>query len=67
MVQVRDGRGFPWAVISEDGEKQEVWRNVLELEWQDMLVDLTWRMRESKTTLRVGLSHSHGTVHSLGI
>lgn len=51
MVQVRDGRGFPWAVISEDGEKQEVWRNALELEWQDMLVDLTWRMRESNTTL----------------
>lgn len=51
MVQVRDGRGFPRAVISEDGEKRAVWRNVLELEWQDMLVNLTWRMRESKTTL----------------
>lgn len=42
--------------MSEDGETWEVRGQVLETEWQDLLVDLRWRMREAGMTLLFGAS-----------
>lgn len=38
-------------VISKHGKKWEVWRNVLEIEWQNLLMGWMWRMRKSKMTI----------------
>lgn len=50
VVQVRDDGGVYWVVLCEDAEKQ-VRRNVMEIEWQDLLMDLMWGMRESRMSL----------------
>lgn len=66
-VQVSGDGGSSWVGINEDGEKcNEVWRNVLETEWQDSLQDSMRRRQESKTTLRVGLAHTHEPVRYFG-
>lgn len=62
MVQVRGDGGSPWVGARGDAEKcSEVWGDVLETEWQDLLQDSTRRVKEPKTALRVGPARTHRT------
>lgn len=54
--QVRDNGGFYWVVLRQEAEKQKFQRNIMELEWQDLLMDFMWGMREPRSPLQSGAS-----------